>query len=249
MTANNSIRQKNLNIDLQKMHDHSMFFFDSFGRLIAEWSAIERAFYTWFASVSGMKEGMARSIFYSGKSFNSRADMLEAAFGNQSNMPPLDLEFVKASLKKARAYSAFRNSVVHGEPTLDILHNNSPEAVLQLVLTQGKDFLGATAITIEDLDAGLESFSELKGLLHDMFPKNRKPDADPEECLKRVRELPNPPNSRKIRSAEEFDKLSPEEQKTENERVIRFRAMAGMGQGAGVRVRSRRPIQPQPQKG
>jgi hypothetical protein len=245
MTTNNTPQQKKININLEQMHDHSMCFFDSFGRLIAEWSAIERAFYTWFASVSGMKEGMARSIFYSGKSFNSRADMLEAAFGNQSNMPPLDLDFIKASLKKARAYSAFRNSVVHGEPTLDILHNYSPQADLQLILTQGKDFIGSSAITIDDLDAGLESFSELKGFLHDMFPKNRKPDANLEEYLRRVRELPNPPNSRKTRSAEEFDKLTPDEQEEERQRIIRFRAMAGMGQGAGVRVRARKSLPPQ----
>ncbi|MES2751065.1 MAG: hypothetical protein V4661_06820 [Pseudomonadota bacterium] len=187
-----------------------------------------------------MTDGMARSIFYSARSFNSRADMLESSFEFASKQSESEIAFIKKALKKCRGYSAFRNSVVHGEPSLEVHRDGSKEADVQYVLTDGKDIQKATCVTIDDLDIAFENFVELKKLILHMVPKYRPEGATPEEYLRLVNELPNPPNSKRTRSGEEPKPQTPDEVALERKRIVAMRAAAGMNAGMKVQIRSKK---------
>ena len=83
---------------------------------MSAWGLLESQLFHWFFYISGINnERMARSIYYSAKSFNARADMLEEVV-RVAALNEDHAAFLKTAIKKARRYSAFRNSATHGEP-------------------------------------------------------------------------------------------------------------------------------------
>ena len=118
-------------LELKAAHE----FYPIYGLALGEWSRLENSLYFWFAHVTKMKHPIGRAIFFSAKSFASRAEMLEAAIEHQDNLSKHQLELIEEIIKKARKYSAFRNRITHGEPRFTGLFN-----ALCFGLTERGDF-------------------------------------------------------------------------------------------------------------
>jgi hypothetical protein len=167
-------------------------FYLVYGAAVAAWARVEQGLYFWFERVSGMHPKTARQVFYSGKSFNARADMF-AAVMHAPHLLPHRKEFMKAALNKARQYSEFRNITVHGETYLAADGPN----VDQVVLIDGKR--GEHQTTIDDLMVATMNFKRLADSLMDAlsFHQNKAPDeiALLRKHLELIRAMPNQAHS------------------------------------------------------
>lgn len=170
-----------------------------YGAALAEWSSLESHLFYWFQLLTGMNEKTARAVFFSARSFNARADMLEAALDAESPGGPLQL-FLEAALKKARGYSGFRNSATHGEPLID-RQRGSPTAK-QFVIIQGRKVhyeAAETMITMLDLTTATINFRQLWEYLFAMHPaEGPRTSSSLERYRQLVLELPNRPHSTEV---------------------------------------------------
>jgi hypothetical protein len=217
-------------LDLKTVERASNQFFDAFGRLMAEWAAIERALFLWFQGATQMSEPAARAVFYSARSFNARAEMLEAALPTAQKLKTEEAEFIKAALKRAWGYSGFRNSIVHGEPSPAIRGD-----AIQYFMIQGKhagDAKVGRSISIEDMDTARENFAELLTCLYEVIPAFRPERATPKEYLQRILALPSQPYSKNTQRPVADYPRHPLKPRFE-------RAWAGISQFATVNVASR----------
>lgn len=174
-------------------------FHHAFGTAMAEWAGLERSLYYWFARITRMNHEMASAVFYSGRSFNARADMLQAAIDRADVLTKIEAMSVQEALKKVWAYSGFRNSMAHGEPMMQIVELAGQPKTFSYVLTQGKHTKPnpAAEISIQHLMIAAENFHNLKCLILDLHPGMRGKDAPtPEECLALLRTLPSQANSK-----------------------------------------------------
>jgi hypothetical protein len=205
-------------------------FFHSYGVAMAEWAGLERSLSRWFLAMTKMPEPLARSIFYSARSFNGRADMVQAAIGFCTQPQNASaVAVVKAGLKKAWAYSGFRNSMTHGEAILNVGPDGNYYSIVQ-----GKEHLSdpATPILLNDLIVAAENFAALKTSLAGSVPDaSRKPQKTLEQYLALIEALPKVPNSRS-------DRIDPEpEPQTEQEYLARRQKRAHDILNRGPRVR------------
>jgi hypothetical protein len=68
------------------------------------WSTIEDGLFEWFKRCTGLQERLAKSVFYSARSFEGRRDMLTAAI----SFSPCDKKTrtgMRLCIKRARQYS------------------------------------------------------------------------------------------------------------------------------------------------
>ena len=89
-------------------------FHEAYGAFMLYWANLERVLAIWFVRLSGMPVRRASAVFYSAKNFSGRADMIEAVMPH-SEMEQEYITCLKQSIKKARQYNSFRNSVAHGQ--------------------------------------------------------------------------------------------------------------------------------------
>jgi hypothetical protein len=182
-------------IHKNQLLDATVEFHQHFGAVMRMWSGVERALYEWFQRATGMPDPMARGIFYGARGFSARAEMLESALEHTKNLTPEQMTFVKEAVKKARQYSGFRNKVAHGEPRLTVVHSQPVTA--HYVIVQGQDRPSPDEfLSIADLDRATERIHTLQRCATEMHPWLRERNKNllsPEECLARVRALPNQP--------------------------------------------------------
>ena len=167
----------------------------SYGHTMSAWGMLESQLFHWFFYISGIgNESMARAIYYSAKSFNARADMLEevlrVATLNEGQAP-----FLKGAIKKARTYSSFRNSATHGEPIPVIVEEAAP--LMAFALVQGKKQEGGLNISIAYLDNATENFTVLWSLIRRAHPSHQE-DATQllATSLAQIQALPSLPYSK-----------------------------------------------------
>lgn len=169
----------------------------AYGIALSKWAAIEERMFLWFFFITGMKQDMARAIFYSARNFTARADMLSQAVA-VCHLTEDEKEFLRAATKKSHQFSAFRNSIVHGEPTFDV-REGSP-TYKQFIHLQGDKhpaIAADSALTIQHLERSAARFSELSRLLGDVLEHMHSLSdmSIPSECLRQVKALPNDPSS------------------------------------------------------
>jgi hypothetical protein len=78
-----------------------------FGYAMQQWSKVERSLYLWFQRATNMDDSMARAIFYGGRGFSARAEMLEAAIECSTQLTAQEIEFLKEALKRREITAAF----------------------------------------------------------------------------------------------------------------------------------------------
>jgi hypothetical protein len=169
-----------------------------FGQAMANWAHLERFLGYWFVFLTKMPRLMALSIFYSARNFNGRADMLEEAI-EFAHLPAATKSFIKLAVKKARCYNGFRNSIAHGQ-----VLNYATLTTQDFLLVQGKyDPTVEIIAPIDDeqLKLAATNFNSLSGILSAALGQAHGEPAYShvrlEECLERVRALPNLPGSAK----------------------------------------------------
>lgn len=200
-------------LPLEVLEPISTEFFHCYGVAMAEWAGVERSLSRWFLAMTQMPEPLARGIFYSARSFNARADMVQAAIGFCSQPQNASaITVVKAGLKKARSYSGFRNSMTHGDAILNLGPDENYYSIVQ-----GKDQLSdpASPILRNDLIVAAENFAALKIVLMESVPDaSRTSTKTFEQYLAEIELLPSTPNPANQKSA-----LEPEP-RTEQDRVV-----------------------------
>jgi hypothetical protein len=163
-----------------------------FGHSMQQWSKLERSLCDWFQHITGMKDSMARAIFYSARGFMARIEMLESAIEHTDRLSPHELEFLTAAIKKSSQYAGFRNKIVHGEPRP---HYNIAEHLASYEIVDGADVTGqGKFISVDDLKRAALRIHTLHTCISHMHPWLRERNQNlksPEECLAQVRALPN----------------------------------------------------------
>ena len=105
-------------------------FFEQYGRTLSEWASLEHALSLWFNYTIRMPQGgagISKAIFYSGRNFDSRRNLLLAALSRYEpqafpqkipNMPDgpdeSEIAFLKAAIKLSFTYSRDRNRLGKG---------------------------------------------------------------------------------------------------------------------------------------
>lgn len=193
----------NFSLDAKEVMEAADAFHLSYGHTMAAWGILESHLFSWFHYVSGIEnENMARTIYYSAKSFLARMDMLSAAL-RASQLKTDQIAFLKGAIKTARIYSEFRNSATHGEPLPSIEDLKRP--LIRFVLAQGKHMALTEPqqyISIENLDNATKNFTALWGLVrqgHPSYQEDKSPSL--ESCLEQILALPNPPHSKSDQSS------------------------------------------------
>ena len=165
-----------------------------YGIALANWSGIERGLFYWFYRTTAMSEAMARAVFYSARSFNGRAEMLDAAVAHNPTIVGDELAFIKAAIKKAGRFSSFRNRIAHGEPIINVIElkeqgGNQASRTIDCSIVQGKSHGPdpATDVPIKSLTNAAENFHRLQCLLADALGRD-KPHA---KYLEQLRKLPS----------------------------------------------------------
>lgn len=171
-------------------------FQEAFGRALMAWSHVEEGLYEWFKACSGIQnEHLARAIYYSARSFAGRRDMLVAAIP----FSPFDEKArhaLRLCLKRARAYSEFRNRFTHGHPIyLQGKHHERFED--EYVFAQGRTFYSEANdyISLIDLMACTANFGALADLLLGFHPSWQAPAVCEVGCLAEILALPTEANS------------------------------------------------------
>jgi hypothetical protein len=181
-------------------------FHHRYGVAMAMWAQIERGLFYWFHRASGTKVGIARAVFYSSRSFNGRAEMVQSIIPVSERISDEERDFLKAAIKRAWGYNSFRNRLAHGEPVMsvrDLTDGETTTRSVSYILVQGQQ--GSpdpkSVITRVCLANAAGNFRALSRLLMDAADK-RQP---PEECLRLVLELPTQANAKNSRTPEESE--------------------------------------------
>lgn len=157
-------------------------FYCQYGKTVDQWAMLEYALSLWFQRLTGMKPDMSAAIFYSGRSFQTRKDLLLAAL-SKSDQPAEVNEFCKEAFKRAFAYSGTRNMIAHRMFVFDAAAN-------VMRLHEGEEWWRGEGLDIKALAAMGTAFGSLTGLLMDVLrPERCQSPATPQEGLSRLRSL------------------------------------------------------------
>lgn len=119
-------RQRN---DLNRETRFTFFF----GRAALAWAYVEHTMFDWFTELTGLKEEMARSIFFSASSYRARSQMLRAVLQTPPDgVDERDAACLQALIKRADAYSQTRNNIAHG------FSRRSSDEIERIVVAQAR---------------------------------------------------------------------------------------------------------------
>jgi hypothetical protein len=84
------------------------------GKVIHTWSQLEYEFASAFRALTGLRRPISENLFYSGRNFRTRADLVRAAL-KKPKCSRETAKLIRAALSVADKYSAFRNAVAHDQ--------------------------------------------------------------------------------------------------------------------------------------
>jgi len=88
-------------------------FYHVYGKALAAWGEIEYGLSLWFQVCTRLEYNMAQNLFFSGRSFSTRSDLLFAAL-ETANLDEKWKKVVVEGANKAGLHSATRNRLAHG---------------------------------------------------------------------------------------------------------------------------------------
>lgn len=93
-------------------------FYLQYGKTLAAWAQLEQTLGQLFCALCRFESGsqLGSELFFSGRSFQTRADLLWAAL-RSVDLPEDVAVVIRLALKRARDYSGARNKVAHGYPS------------------------------------------------------------------------------------------------------------------------------------
>ena len=155
----------------------------AYGMALAAWAQLEDRMCLAFNGLVAVPHKMARGLFFSGRSFATRADLYAAAI-THANVNDTCRRAHKYLLKKARRYSSSRNSIAHG--TVMHLIGGGPYEGYRV--KKGQQSFERGGIGENDLLVATKNFSGLTICFFKLALA--KSDDIIEECLAQARELP-----------------------------------------------------------
>ena len=168
----------------QDAHPHDAFYIQ-YGKALASWAQVEDQLCVGFCLMLNQPPfgGFARALFFSGRSFASRADLMSAAIAH-GNVEEVAKPVWKALLKKARQFSAARNAIAHGVPVS--LHIDlAPYEGIKI--KEGVGTWDEGGINVSQLAEAEGNFDKLNSMIHAAAFRQ----TPFEECLSQVESLPN----------------------------------------------------------
>jgi len=158
-------------------------FYAAMGRSIAEWSFLEYGLAMWFTTLLSDAErnhGVSlHQVFHSGRNFNTKVDMLEAAIHSLRKSPTQ--KFLQELIKRARQYSSLRNRIAHDLVIFHGQHNRFQIQSHKDIHYEGKPILQ------KDLEIAALRFNDLGQICVRTAVIN---GTSPEEGLEQVLRLP-----------------------------------------------------------
>jgi hypothetical protein len=131
------------------MSEDDREFYLAFGYAMAGWARLELWFADVFRRTTGLKRGLSQEIFFSARSFQGRADMLQACIPSVPAIPT-GREFIKRAVSLANIYSQSRNHLAHGSHYIGRL-KTEPEGLSRRFIHAG-DRSGERAITLQEIN-------------------------------------------------------------------------------------------------
>lgn len=158
---------------------------------MSAWSNLEVMLSIWFITITGIKPNrLAYAIFFSGKGFAARIDMLNAALehGKQSRtVTPL----LKEIILKALAYSNARNRMAHS-------YFDTPAEKGDRLLPGHSWYRDQPGLTLQDMLNASRNLSAFSTIIDDCWRgdggRKRRGRPSPKlrrECLERLFQLPS----------------------------------------------------------
>jgi hypothetical protein len=165
--------------------NHVEVFYLCYGQTLAAWAELEQNLARVFCILCNMNSacGLGPALFFSGRSFATRADLLTAAVDAADK----DLEtalVIRAIIKKARQFSSARNAIAHGVPA-SFWENGHTEGIR---IKEGKRAYEHGGIGLPELHEAHANFSTLSMLARKVYVA--ADEGRLQEHLERVQALP-----------------------------------------------------------
>jgi hypothetical protein len=180
--------------ELNDLHPMDQFYL-AFGKAMATWGEVEYGLSLWFTLATGLNYEVAKDLFFSGKSFSTRSDLLGAALdpteggifpATPSKVEQHWLDFAVAARNKAGSYSGVRNRLAHG-----VMHpNRAPGGSTEWRLKEPAEWQRREGYTITQMRVIARNFSELSSILRMSFLGEQRQES-PAPFAKALLELPN----------------------------------------------------------
>jgi hypothetical protein len=161
--------------------------YHAFGRAMSEWASIEYYLSLFFSSASGLDFAMAQAVFFSGRSFQTRAEMLNASL-QHSKLEKSWKEFVSTTLKKSISYARFRNKLAHG-----LFHPDALDGYGQpkdWKIKKAENWTTPGGISLDEIitaASNFEKFSMIMALAYYDLSKT----TSPAKYMRQLNDLPN----------------------------------------------------------
>jgi hypothetical protein len=167
-------------------------FYQQYGHTLANWARFEQSLSTLFCELCRLQRGdLGSALFFSGKSFNTRAALLGAAARN-AELEEEAQEVIRALLKKGRQFETARNKIAHGYPVHAIWPNVEWQGWR---IKEGDEAHQPGGIGITELKNAAECFARLEFYAERVktFVSNWRLGVEmpPEGYLELIRALPN----------------------------------------------------------
>jgi hypothetical protein len=157
-----------------------------YGTALAAWAYLEEVLGLNFHRLIGTHPNLARQLFFSGRSFATRADLYSAAISGSIGLTDKRREAHKLLLKRARQYASARNSIAHGIP-VNLMGGGTYQG---LRIKQGHKVWEPGGVSRDNLLDAAENFQGLSTAARTLLNSRNDDDEAAELCLKQVRELP-----------------------------------------------------------
>jgi hypothetical protein len=175
-------------ITLPEDSDDLDYFLLLYGHTLAAWAFLEEALSENFQRLINVHPHLAQLLFFSGRSFNARADLYSAAITGAVGISDIRREAHKALLKRSRQFGAARNALAHGIPRHFTEQNEGGR------LKHGQKLWELGGVSYRDMIAAFGNFQDLSKAANTLLVvtrTRRKSDELAEECLRQVRALPS----------------------------------------------------------
>jgi hypothetical protein len=171
-------------------------FYHIFGKALAAWANIEWALAMWFKACTGLDYDTAINLFFSGKSFNTRTDLLLVSM-ETAKIADAWREFIFAARKKALGYSSSRNVLAHGLVYPSGSESDERGHPTKWLVTEPSKRDEPGGIHYDDIVIIARNFDALSSLLRVSYIYHTRA-APPEEYLRQLHELPNEAGSTEL---------------------------------------------------
>jgi hypothetical protein len=176
-------------------------FYHMYGKALAAWGEIEYGLSLWFQVCTGLEYNTAQNLFFSGRSFSTRSDLLFSAL-ETATLDEQWYNFVVEGTNKANCHSAARNRLAHG-----LMHpNRATDETLDWHIKEPAQWQGKDGYDRQQISTIAANFKTLSTILRLSFLTHQLKEP-PTRFFRQLLELPNEAYSTEL-SRKQKERLS-----------------------------------------